>query len=87
MTVRDDCLIPEVRYSADWCRVDLSKVPSIVVEPPGPESRRLHESATRFYKGLSGQVGCSPSPGTAATGRCWRTWTATGIWTSPAAST
>jgi len=46
--------------SPDWARVDLSRVPHIVVPPPGPASRELHERCTRHFKGLSGQVKLFP---------------------------
>ncbi len=53
-------VLPQVEYDRDWCRADLSAVPHVAVRPPGPESRRLHASAARFYKGLSGQVRLFP---------------------------
>jgi len=53
-------VLPDVDYDADWCRADLSSVPRIVVEPPGPRSRELHQNATEVYRGLSGQVRLFP---------------------------
>jgi 4-aminobutyrate aminotransferase-like enzyme len=53
-------VLPEVAYEPDWCRADLSQVPRIVVEPPGPKSLRLHGSASKLYRGLSGQVQLFP---------------------------
>jgi 4-aminobutyrate aminotransferase-like enzyme len=53
-------ILPDVKYDRDWCRADLSRVPRIVVDPPGPNSRRIHESASRIFKGLSGQVKLFP---------------------------
>ena len=53
-------VLPEVEYDPDWCRADLSKLPHIVVDPPGPESRRMHSVASEFYRGLSGQVRLFP---------------------------
>ena len=52
--------IPHVDYDRDWCRADLAKVPHIAVEPPGPKSRAMHAKASRFYRGLSGQVRLFP---------------------------
>ena len=53
-------VIPHVDYDPDWCRADLSQVPCILAQPPGPESRRMHEAVTKVYKGLSGQVRLFP---------------------------
>lgn len=47
-------------YDPDWCRVDLGRVPEIVVEPPGPRSREMHDNAERLIKGYSGQVKLFP---------------------------
>ena len=52
--------LPEVEYDPDWCRADLSRIPHVAVEPPGPESQRIHEEAARLYRGLSGQVRLFP---------------------------
>jgi len=43
-----------------WAHVDLTKVPNIVVTPPGPESNAWHKRCTRYFKGLSGQVKLFP---------------------------
>jgi 4-aminobutyrate aminotransferase-like enzyme len=40
--------------------VDLAKVPSVPVAPPGERSRELHQRCTRHFKGLSGQVKLFP---------------------------
>jgi len=53
-------VLPSVEYDPNWCRADLTRVPHIVAEPPGPESRRLHVAASRSYRGLSGQVRLFP---------------------------
>jgi len=44
----------------NWAHVDLTKVPNIVVTPPGPESNAWHKRCTRYFKGLSGQVKLFP---------------------------
>lgn len=45
----------------DWARVDLTGVPRRVSDSiPGPESRALHARATRYIRGLSGQVKLFP---------------------------
>jgi 4-aminobutyrate aminotransferase/4-aminobutyrate aminotransferase/(S)-3-amino-2-methylpropionate transaminase len=44
----------------DWWRDSARDVPRIVVEPPGPKSKELHESATRWFHGLSSQVKLFP---------------------------
>ena len=48
------------RKSKNWAEMDLTQVPSIVVEPPGPLSRELHGRCTKYFKGLSGQVKLFP---------------------------
>jgi len=52
--------IPEVDYDRDWCRADLSAVPRLRTEVPGPESRRMHAATREVYRGLSGQVRLFP---------------------------
>jgi 4-aminobutyrate aminotransferase-like enzyme len=47
-------------YDRDWADVRSDQVPRIVVPPPGPESRRQHERASRFMKGYSSQVRLFP---------------------------
>src|SRR5690349_16417676 len=46
----------------DWWRqgVDFSRVPNMVTDSPGPESRRLHGRAAGILKGLSSQVKLHP---------------------------
>jgi 4-aminobutyrate aminotransferase-like enzyme len=44
----------------DWWRESARDVPRIVVEPPGPKSRELHASTTRYFHGLSSQVKLFP---------------------------
>jgi 4-aminobutyrate aminotransferase-like enzyme len=44
----------------DWAHVDLDRVPSILVPPPGPKSQQWHRRCTRHFKGLSGQVRLFP---------------------------
>ncbi len=46
--------------SAYWAHVDLKKVPSIKVPPPGPKSKEMHSRCTKFFKGLSSQVKLFP---------------------------
>ncbi len=43
-----------------WAHVDLTTVPNIRVEPPGPKSREWHGRCTQYFKGLSGQVKLFP---------------------------
>ncbi|HPP12380.1 MAG TPA: aspartate aminotransferase family protein, partial [bacterium] len=43
-----------------WADIDLSQVPKIVVEPPGPKSRQYHQRASRYLKGYSSQVRLFP---------------------------
>jgi len=45
---------------ANWAKIDLTKVPSIVVKPPGPKSQKLHARCTKYFKGLSSQVKLFP---------------------------
>jgi len=44
----------------EWGHTDLSTVPNMVTEAPGPESKAWHERCTRYFKGLSGQVKLFP---------------------------
>jgi len=44
----------------NWSDVDLTSVPHMVVDPPGPRSRDLHERASRYMKGFSSQVRLFP---------------------------
>ncbi|MBI5723900.1 MAG: aspartate aminotransferase family protein [Planctomycetes bacterium] len=50
----------DVAYDRDWCRADLSQVPNVIVKPPGPKSKKMHDATKRVYKGLSGQVKLFP---------------------------
>ncbi|NPV54299.1 MAG: aspartate aminotransferase family protein [Firmicutes bacterium] len=43
-----------------WCDVDIDDIPHIVVTPPGPKSRDIHERAARHMKGFSSQVRLFP---------------------------
>ena len=45
---------------SDWWKSSAAGAPHLVVEPPGPESRALHEKAARIMKGYSGQVRLFP---------------------------
>jgi 4-aminobutyrate aminotransferase len=47
-------------YDKDWAKVDVSSVPRIVVPPPGPKSKEVHERAARYMKGYSSQVRLFP---------------------------
>ncbi len=44
----------------DWWKESALNVPKIIVDPPGPESKRMHDSTTKYFKGLSGQVKLFP---------------------------
>ena len=35
-----------------WAHVDLDTCPHMVVPPPGPKSRAMHERCARHFKGL-----------------------------------
>jgi len=43
-----------------WAHVDLDRVPHMLTESPGPESKKWHERCTTYFKGLSGQVKLFP---------------------------
>jgi 4-aminobutyrate aminotransferase-like enzyme len=47
-------------YDPNWARVDADSVPDLVVPPPGPQSRALHERASKHMKGYSSQVRLFP---------------------------
>ncbi len=47
-------------YDPHWARIDVNSVPHIAVPPPGPESRALHERASKHMKGYSSQVRLFP---------------------------
>lgn len=46
--------------SKNWWKEDAKDIPQLVIEPPGPESKRMHESTNRYMKGLSSQVKLFP---------------------------
>ena len=46
--------------SKDWWKESALNVPNMIVEAPGPESKRMHENTTKYFKGLSGQVKLFP---------------------------
>ena len=39
---------------------DVTQIPHVVVTPPGPKSKAMHERCTKYFKGLSGQVKLFP---------------------------
>ncbi len=47
-------------YDKNWAHVDVNAVPRLVVTPPGPRSREMHERAARYMKGYSSQVRLFP---------------------------
>ncbi|MBM3472508.1 MAG: aspartate aminotransferase family protein [Armatimonadetes bacterium] len=47
-------------YDRNWAKVDVDAVPHIAVPPPGPQSRELHERASKHMKGYSSQVRLFP---------------------------
>jgi len=49
-----------VTGNQSWAHVDLSEIPHIAVEPPGPQSQAWHRRCTAHFKGLSGQVKLFP---------------------------
>ena len=59
-TNTDETILPKVDYDADWCRVDLTQIPKMITDSPGPRSKAMHAAATEVYKGLSGQVKLFP---------------------------
>lgn len=44
----------------DWWKESAQNIPQLIVDPPGPESKRMHESTNRYMKGLSSQVKLFP---------------------------
>lgn len=46
-------------YNPRKYQVDLERVPN-VSNSPGPKSRELHARATKYFRGLSGQVRLFP---------------------------
>lgn len=44
----------------NWWRKSAENIPNIVVPPPGPKSLKMHESTTRYFRGLSSQVKLFP---------------------------
>jgi 4-aminobutyrate aminotransferase-like enzyme len=44
----------------NWAKADLSKLPLIRTEPPGPKSRECHTRAAKYMKGYSSQVKLFP---------------------------
>jgi 4-aminobutyrate aminotransferase/4-aminobutyrate aminotransferase/(S)-3-amino-2-methylpropionate transaminase len=53
---------PESQYkrSKDWWRESAEKIPNLITETPGPKSKAMHASTTRYFKGLSSQVKLFP---------------------------
>ncbi|MBS3762940.1 MAG: aspartate aminotransferase family protein [Planctomycetes bacterium] len=45
---------------SSWGHVDLTEVPNIKVEPPGPKSKEWGDRCTKYFKGLSSQVKLFP---------------------------
>jgi len=46
--------------SKDWWKNDAAGIPKIITETPGPKSKAMHASTTRYMKGLSSQVKLFP---------------------------
>jgi 4-aminobutyrate aminotransferase-like enzyme len=46
--------------SKDWWKKSAINIPEITVEPPGPKSKSMHDSTTRYFRGLSSQVKLFP---------------------------
>ncbi len=44
----------------NWAHVDLTRIPHVSGSLPGPESNKLHDRCTTYFKGLSGQVKLFP---------------------------
>ena len=44
----------------DWWKESATGIPRLLTESPGPESKRMHASTTRYMKGLSSQVKLFP---------------------------
>ncbi len=49
-----------MNVARDWWKASATGIPRIEVEPPGPESRRMHENTARYYRGLSSQAKLFP---------------------------
>ena len=47
-------------YDKDWAKVDISTLPNIKTELPGPKSRDIHGRAKKIMKGFSDQVKLFP---------------------------
>src|SRR5665647_2908215 len=48
------------RYDLNWAKVDVSTLPSIRTELPGPLSNEYHARASKYMKGYSSQVKLFP---------------------------
>jgi 4-aminobutyrate aminotransferase/4-aminobutyrate aminotransferase/(S)-3-amino-2-methylpropionate transaminase len=46
--------------SKDWWKENAEGVPNLITEAPGPESKKLHSSTTKYMRGLSTQVKLFP---------------------------
>jgi len=51
---------PDTFSTLEWGQVDLTRIPSVTVPPPGPKSGGLHARCTKYFKGLSSQVKLFP---------------------------
>jgi 4-aminobutyrate aminotransferase-like enzyme len=47
-------------YDKNWAKVDVSGLPSLVTEVPGPKSVEYHSRASKYMKGYSSQVKLFP---------------------------
>lgn len=46
--------------SKDWWKKNAEGIPHLITETPGPESKRMHDSTCRYFRGLSSQVKLFP---------------------------
>lgn len=47
-------------YDKNWAKVDVNRVPHMVVPAPGPQSKAMHDRAAKYMKGYSSQVRLFP---------------------------
>lgn len=46
--------------SKDWWKESARGIPHLITETPGPQSKKVHESTNRYFRGLSSQVKLFP---------------------------
>ncbi len=49
-----------MNYDKNWAKIDPATIPDMIVDAPGPKSKKLHDRAEKYMKGYSSQVQLFP---------------------------